>query len=235
MQPPDIITLYATKPLEYLVALSFLLLFVPFWRYVSTPVAETVKAAQRAAKGTWHDWFRVPDDVLLHPGHGWARVESPGVVVAGLDQFAQQLVGPIESIQVPWPGDSIQQGERGWSLKADSKSVDMLAPVSGRVLAVNDEVRRNPALLAEDPYGRGWLVKVQSPSFETCRRHLLRGGAARHLVTSSWEDLCEELTPELGHVLQDGGVPVHGLARAVDEEHWDQIARRALLTERRQS
>ena len=41
MQPPDIITLYATKPLEYLVALSFLLLFVPFWRYVSTPAAES--------------------------------------------------------------------------------------------------------------------------------------------------------------------------------------------------
>lgn len=228
---------YVVKALEYLVGVAFLLLFIGFWQYATggRTAAATAAKKRRSIATPPQDMFRVPADVMLHPGHAWARMESPGVVLAGVDQFAQQLVGPVDSVRLPAPGDPVHQGERAWSLQADAKAIDMLAPVSGRVLAVNDAIRRNPALLAEDPYGRGWLVKVQSPRFETCSRQLLRGGAARHLVTSSWEDLCDELTPELGNVLQDGGVPVHGLARAVDEDRWDEIARRALLTERRQS
>jgi glycine cleavage system H lipoate-binding protein len=222
------------KALEYLLGVVFLMLFVGFWQYATG--GRTAASKSRPARvPAPQDMFRVPADVMLHPGHAWARLEGEGLVVTGVDQFAQQLVGPIAGITVPTPGEMIEQGDRAWTLEADSRSIDMLAPVSGRVLAVNDKALRNPALLNEDPYGRGWLMVIQAPRFRTSSHQLLTGTAAKHLMTSSWEDLTAMLSPALGTIMHDGGVPVQGIARAIDEARWDEIARRVLLSEGRPS
>jgi glycine cleavage system H protein len=225
---------YMLKAVEYLLGIGFLMLFAGFWQY-ATGGKTAAKNRRKTRAASPEEMFRVPAAVMLHPGHAWARQESPGVVVAGVDEFAQQLVGPIEALRVPTPGDVIEQGAPAWSLTAGSRSIDMLAPVSGRVVSVNENALRNPRLLNEDPYGRGWLMVVQTPRFETLKHQLLAGPGARHLMNSSWEELSTLLSPGLGTIMHDGGAPVHGIARAIDEAHWDAIARRLLLSEGRHS
>jgi glycine cleavage system H protein len=220
---------YTLKAIEYLVGVASLLLFVAFWRFVNgVPAAQPSPARGWAAQ--FGDWFRVPDGFAFHRGHGWARPDLTGVLTLGIDDFAQQLVGPIGAVHLPRPGTVLSDGARAWSLEAGGKRVDVLAPVGGTVLAVNDEVVKQPTLVNADPYGRGWLLKVRAPRGLAALKELMSPAAARRWTEQVAQRLTATISPELGHVYQDGGTPVHGIARSIDEAHWDEIARRFLLT-----
>ena len=224
---------YAAKAVEYLLGIGFLLLFAAFWQYVMSgtrlaPMHVVDQVRRRLPKVA--DMFRVPDDVMLHPGHAWARVDGPGLVSVGVDDFAQQLVGPIEQVTLPRPGARLLQGAPALGLRADSKLIEVLSPVSGRVVAVNAGALSAPHRVNTDPYGDGWLLKVHAPRLPIDNKQLVSGDRARQWVSSSWDEVSKMLTPELGTIMHDGGLPVAGLARGIDEAHWDEIARRFLLS-----
>ena len=221
---------YVTKAIEYLVGLSFLALFVVFWRFVNGEVAPA-PARAAAWSGQLTDWFRVPRELSFHPGHGWAKADAPGLLTVGMDDFAQQLVGPLAAIDLPAPGTEVRRGARGWTLRAGEKAIDMLSPVTGTVVAVNHDVARQSDLVNDDPYGRGWLFKVQAPSGSHALGDLLTGKAARRWIAGVADELTAAMGPQLGTVMQDGGVPVHGIARSLDEHHWDDVARKFLTTD----
>jgi glycine cleavage system H protein len=220
---------YAMKAIEYLVGLASLALFVLFWQFVNGEGAtEPAHARHWAAQLT--DWFRVPDGFAFHRGHGWARADLTGVLTLGIDDFAQHLVGTLAAVHLPQPGTVLRDGNPAWSLEVDGKRVDVLAPVSGTVLAVNTDVLQQPALVNDDPYGRGWLVKIQAPRGLSALKNLMSPAAARRWMEGVSNSLTAAMSPELGHVYQDGGMPMHGIAHNIDEAHWDDVARRFLLT-----
>ena len=227
---------YLAKAFEYLLGIAFLALFAGFWRYATggANVAETVRVAVKPpARLPLLDMFRIPEGIMVHPGHSWIRpvgAHAPGVVAVGMDDFAQQLVGPLAAVDLPAVGAALEQGTPGWLLKVDSKTVPMISPITGRVLEINEAALSNPRSVNDDPYGRGWLLKVESPRLSANTKQLLAGRAAKDLMTSSWDDLSTMLSPKVGAVMHDGGAPVQGFARAMDEENWDAIARRFLLT-----
>lgn len=223
---------YAMKAVEYLVGLGFLALFVLFWQFVNGEAAlQTAPARNWAAQ--FSEWFRVPDGFAFHRGHGWARPELTGVLTLGIDDFAQHLVGPLAAVHLPQPGAVLQGGNPAWSLEVDGKRLDVLAPVSGTVVAVNTDVLDQPTLVNDDPYGRGWLVKIQAPRGLAAMKDLMSAAAARRWMEQLSHNLTAAMSPDLGHVYQDGGMPMHGIARNIDEAHWDAVARRFLLTQRR--
>jgi glycine cleavage system H lipoate-binding protein len=224
---------YAAKAVEYLLGIGFLLLFAGFWHYVMggtrlAPVHLVAEARRRLPQIA--DMFRVPADVMLHPGHAWARVEGPDLVSVGVDDFAQQLVGRIDRVSLPTLGTRVQQGMPALGLRADSKLIPVLSPVSGRVVAVNAGALDSARAINADPYGEGWLLKVRTRQLPVDSKQLVAGDRARQWVSSSWDELSRMLTPELGTIMHDGGMPVAGLARGIDDEHWDEIARRFLLS-----
>jgi glycine cleavage system H lipoate-binding protein len=224
---------YAAKAVEYLLGIGFLLLFAGFWQYVMggtrlTPMHVVAEARRRLPRIA--DMFRVPDDVMLHPGHAWARVDGPDLVSVGVDDFAQQLVGPIDRVSLPTLGTRVQQGMPALGLRADSKLIPVLSPVSGRVVAVNASALTSPHAVNADPYGEGWLLKVRTRQLPVDSKQLVTGDRAQQWVSTSWDELSRMLTPELGTIMHDGGMPIAGLARGIDDEHWDEIARRFLLS-----
>lgn len=218
---------YMVKAIEYLVGVSFLALFVVFWRFVNTEVA-LAPARAAAWSGQLADWFRVPQEFFFHPGHAWAKADASGMLTVGVDDFAQHLVGPLAAIDLPQPGTQVRRGAKGWTLRADSKAVDMLSPVTGTVVAVNPNVARKADLVNDDPYGRGWLMKVQVPGGGQSLGDLFSGAAARKWIAEVAGELTTAMGPQLGAVMQDGGVPVHGIARSLDEANWDEVARKFL-------
>jgi glycine cleavage system H lipoate-binding protein len=217
--------------MEYLLGIMFLVLFAGFWRYATGRAnhAEPL-AVQPTARLPLLDMFRVPEGVMFHPGHAWVRADGAGLATVGVDDFAQQLVGPVTGLHLPEVGTMLEQGARGWGLRADSKGVDMLSPLTGRVVAVNEALLANPSSLNQDPFGAGWLMRVESPRLAADTKQLLRGRTARDLMSASWDELSTMLSPQAGLIMHDGGVPVKGLAQAVDEQNWDAVARRFLLT-----
>lgn len=243
----DLLSMYTAKSAEYLLAIGYLLLFIPFWRYatsspraaeavsVATAPAKHAAAAMAAARPrpatarpATAGWFTLAPNVRLHPGHTWARVEADGSVTVGIDDFAHKLVGPA-SITLPALGASVAQGEAAFEVGDAKKRVPMLSPVDGTVVAVNKAAEERAAAL-EDPYGAGWLYRVKAPRLAANLRQLLHDGAARRYLEEASDVLAQRMSPELGTVLQDGGTPVDGLARALAGEQWDTIARQHFLT-----
>jgi glycine cleavage system H protein len=233
----DFLSIYSAKGFEYLLAIGYLLLFIPFWRYVqggrklavekvavATSHARTAVRAAAPAAG----WFRVPSGVALHPGHTWARLEADGLVAVGADDFAHKLVGAAR-VHLPALGDHVAQGDPAFTIGDGEKDVPMLSPVDGTVVAVNAAIRDRADGL-DDPYGTGWLFKVKAPRLASNLRQLLSEGAARRYLEEAESRIALRLAPELGAVLQDGGTPVHGIARALSGDEWDGLARQFFLT-----
>jgi glycine cleavage system H lipoate-binding protein len=238
----DFLSIYSAKLLEYTLAIAYLLLFIPFWKYVQGGRREapaTASTTARASAGRaaavpvrvgtpGPAWFGVPAGIHLHPGHTWARLEPDGLVAVGADDFAHKLVG-VAKVGLPALGDKVAQGEPAFGIGDGEKDVPMLAPVDGTVVAVNTRIREKADGL-DDPYGAGWLFKVKAPRLAANLRQLLTDGPARRYMEEAETQIALRLSPELGRVLQDGGVPVHGIARALAGDAWDDLARQFFLT-----
>jgi len=238
MIPHDILTLYDAKAFEYVIALLFLALFIPFWQYLSGEARPALQPAVQAARRKparplteLVEWFRMAPDAFYHPGHAWARAATDGRVALGVDDFAQKLVGRLKAVELPAVGTRLSLGEPAWRLRVDGKAVEMLSPVDGVVTDVNPMVVASPALANADPYGEGWLVKVDAPRFPAHRRTLLSGRLARSWIEDATNALRLRMSPEVGLALQDGGMPVDGIAHALDPDRWDVIASEFLLTQ----
>jgi glycine cleavage system H lipoate-binding protein len=177
-------------------------------------------------------YFQVPANLFFHPGHTWVRLDGGDTVTIGISDFAQKLVGPLGRVGLPALGASLAQGEAALTLDADGASVQMLAPVDGTVVAVNDLVNASSELVKDSPYGDGWLMKVKSTRLAGNLKNLLSGSLARRWMDTVCESLGAELVPvELGKVYLDGGQLVDGLARSLSPDDWSRVARRFFLTE----
>src|ERR1035438_615570 len=106
------------------------------------------------------DGFLVPQSVSYHSGHSWLVRERQNVVRVGADEFAAALMGKIEKIELPKPGQWVRQGQKVISFFRDGQKTEMVSPTEGEIMAINTEVLQNPTLLRQDPYGKGWLVSV---------------------------------------------------------------------------
>jgi glycine cleavage system H lipoate-binding protein len=209
-------------------------LFILFWKF-ATPQREAAVPVHAAAPG-WADqlaeYFQVPADLFFHPGHTWVRLEGGDTVTVGISDFAQRLVGPLGRVQLPAVGTSLVQGEPALTLDADGASVPMLAPVDGRVVAVNAAVAGSSDAVKASPYGDGWLFKVKSAKLSTSLKNLMSGSLARRWMDTVTESLGGEMAPmELGRVYLDGGHLVDGLARSLAQDEWPALAKRFFLTD----
>jgi len=234
MEGFSLVDIYSTKGIEYLIAAVFFFGFLALQRYILT------SAPGREKTPEWHAglpaWFRVPEGYGFHQGHSWMKVDliSPDrrrLVKVGLDDFAQKLIGKVDAVVLPAVGSRLTQGDKGWSLMVDSEAIPMLSPVDGEVVAVNEEVLRSPGILNRDPYGDGWLLKVKSDRIAADTRNLLSGKMARAWMETSLENLHPIRHEALGPVLQDGGLPLDGIARILGGDQWADLAKTHLLTD----
>jgi glycine cleavage system H protein len=230
----DLITIYWLKAVEYILALSYLPMFILFWKF-ATPKQAVTQHATVTAPG-WADqlaaFFAMPTDLLFHRGHTWVRLGDDDTVTVGLSDFAQKLVGPLGRLGLPAVGTSLVQGQPALTLDAAGAGVQMLAPVDGEIIAVNPAVAASSDIAKDAPYGDGWLFKVRSTKLAGNFKQLMSGQATKRWMDSVCESLGAEMAPmELGKVYLDGGQVVDGIARNLSSEHWDQVARRFFHTE----
>jgi glycine cleavage system H protein len=217
------VDIFATKHLEYLLVIGFLLLFIFFWRFLSRPAKRVFEAAEKFIPVV-NEWFRLPEEIYYHLGHSWAAPEGKNLVKVGVDDFAQKLVGKINAIQVPGIGSTINQGDKGWTLEVDSKTIDMLSPVDGKVVAINEKIVNSPENVNKYPYV-SWLMKVESPRFSVNKKQLVSGTLAKKWMEEVRENLLSKMSYNAGLVYQDGGLLVDGMAKSLDKDKWDEIAR----------
>lgn len=101
----------------------------------------------------------VPNDRRYTKDHEWARSDD-GHIVVGITDFAQDQLGDVVFVGLPEPGTEVQANQPLGEVESTKSVSDIYSPVSGKVRDKNAEVEQNPELINEDPYGRGWLVKI---------------------------------------------------------------------------
>jgi glycine cleavage system H protein len=102
----------------------------------------------------------VEKQVKVSDQHVWVGVEDRQVHL-GLTNYIQSALGAIISVELPDVGDQIEAGEIFAEIESASTIHEVVAPVSGRVLAVNPHLEEEPSIINEDPYSEGWLLEVR--------------------------------------------------------------------------
>lgn len=194
------------------------------------PIGAAATTPAYLAQPVWVAGYQLPEDFHYHHGHTWARQVDPDTVVVGLDDFARQLIGPAEHVEVPPVGSRVRQGAAGFSIRLDGRTADLLAPVEGEVIETNPALARNPRLATEDPYGRGWIMKLRTADLGRNLRNLLSGSVARKWTEDSRERIELQLMALSGSVLTDGGRPVADFAGHLENEDWRRLVGEFLLT-----
>jgi glycine cleavage system H protein len=101
-----------------------------------------------------------PDDLKYHREHDWARVEGDTATL-GITWYAQDALGEIVHYEPPAAGSSLARDESYGEVESVKAVSDLIAPLSGEVVEVNQKVVGAPETINTDPYGDGWLVKVR--------------------------------------------------------------------------
>ena len=101
-----------------------------------------------------------PADLKYHREHDWARIEGDEAVL-GITWFAQDALGELVHYEAPDEGSTVTKGEPYGEVESVKAVSDVIAPLSGEVVAVNQKVVDEPETLNEDPYGEGWLIRIR--------------------------------------------------------------------------
>lgn len=104
-------------------------------------------------------------NVKYSSSHLWVRVENDTVVI-GITEYLLESIDEIVSITLPKVGEEIDMDEPFGSIDTGEELIELMAPISGEVIKVNGNVKKDPGILIEDPFGDGWLLKVEPFDWE---------------------------------------------------------------------
>jgi CheY-like chemotaxis protein len=107
-----------------------------------------------------HDYC-VPGGAFVAPGHVWMRIEPGGQVRLGLDDFARKALAPIDGVELPQPRQAVERQAPLFTLRRGEHRATFVAPLSGTVTAVNQDLRQDAGPLSLSPYDRGWICLIE--------------------------------------------------------------------------
>ena len=107
-----------------------------------------------------------PDELRYHDQHDWARLEGDEHAVFGITWYAQDTLGEVVFYDGPEVGASVQKDSSYAEVESVKAVSDVIAPMSGEIVEINDSLEDAPEKINQDPYGEGWLVKVRLTSPE---------------------------------------------------------------------
>jgi len=105
--------------------------------------------------------MNIPDNLKYTQDHEWVKIAEDGkTALVGITDFAQQELGDIVYIEIETQGQEIAGGEIFGTVEAVKTVSDLFMPFGGKVIEVNEELEQTPEVVNEDPYGKGWMIKI---------------------------------------------------------------------------
>jgi glycine cleavage system H protein len=109
--------------------------------------------------------MNIPKDLKYTKDHEWVKIDGD-IATIGVTDFAQSELGDIVFVEIETIDEDLESEEVFGSVEAVKTVSDLFMPVSGKVIEVNEEIESNPELVNTDPYGEGWMIKIQIASPE---------------------------------------------------------------------
>ncbi len=132
------------------------------------------------------DNIQIPDDLLYNESHQWAKIEN-GKVRVGITDFAQKQLKEIVYVELPEVGDDVSQGEEFGTIESVKAVSELYAPVSGKIVEVNEALEDSPELVNSDPYGEGWMIVIEATNLEEEKENLLSAEDYAELIEKELE------------------------------------------------
>ncbi len=167
----------------------------------------------------------------VHPGHMWMRLTDDGDVLVGVDEFAQSLIGKIDSVTLPRLLKRVEQGQVALTVRHRHRVVPLLSPVSGRVIQKNEMVLSNPALVNTSPYGDGWLFRVRPAKLSVQLNNLFSGKSTQQWLVQAKAHLVQIFSTSPALMYQDGGTIAADFADKITDDEWKLLAKEFLLVD----
>jgi len=104
----------------------------------------------------------IPADLKYASTHEWVRDEGDGTFTVGITEHAQDLLGDMVFVELPDVGDKVETGDDIAVAESVKAASDIYAPISGEIVAVNEDLEDAPETVNNDPYGDGWLFKIRA-------------------------------------------------------------------------
>jgi glycine cleavage system H protein len=106
--------------------------------------------------------MNIPDNLQYTQDHEWVKIAEDGkTALVGITDFAQQELGDIVYIEIETQGQEIASGKIFGTVEAVKTVSDLFMPLSGTVVEVNEDLEQSPETVNEDPYGKGWMIKIE--------------------------------------------------------------------------
>ncbi len=174
-----------------------------------------------------------PSDIrgslFYHPGHTWIKVEKADEVRVGLDCFLRRIVGKVNVIVLPLPGTRCRRGETLCSIIQEEGILNIVFPLSGSILSVNQKLKDQPDLISKDPMGDGFLLTLKPKNLQRDQQYLFSGEAALSWYQKELERFKAAAVSELhgqervGITMQDGRISLRDIRTFVDPERYIQL------------
>ena len=119
--------------------------------------------------------FDFKSDRFYNSNHLWSKQDAAGIVTVGMDELGLDSLGELAYLTLPSEGTPVEMGKAMGSMEAAKMTGELVAPVSGIVIEKNDRVLQNPLLVNEEPYGNGWLVKIEPTNWEEDSEAMVSG------------------------------------------------------------
>ncbi len=164
------------------------------------------------------------EGIFVHPGHAWVEAIKPNLVTVGTDEFTKSVFGSVDRFTLPEPGTIIQQGGKVWGLRRGKRKLVQTAPISGRVVEINQDLVHNPKFLLQKDTRVSWILKIKPIRLKRELQNLLHGNMLTRWNQVIKEQLVATLTLAEFPVLQEGGEIKPNLGDELTSQQWAKIA-----------
>jgi glycine cleavage system H protein len=127
--------------------------------------------------------YEIPDDLLYTKEHEWLKTIGEGQAEVGITHYAAEMLHDIVFVTLPSIGAEIQGGKAASTVESVKSVSDVMAPVSGKATAVNEDLAQHPETINQDPYGRGWFFRMETAAFDSEKSGLLTPAEYAEFVT----------------------------------------------------
>jgi glycine cleavage system H protein len=110
--------------------------------------------------------YKIEDGLYYTKDHLWIKLEKEDDAIVGITDYGQHQLGDVVYVELPEVGANVEAGEKVASVESVKAAVDMLSPLTGEIISVNEDLKDEPDLINTDPYGDGWVfeIKLEDPS-----------------------------------------------------------------------
>lgn len=218
------VNIFATKGIEYLIIIVFLILLIPFWVVFNKKAKKTLKSSGILSAGC----MLIPQGLFYSRNHTWMYIEKSGSARVGLDDLLLHLTGELKLGKLRNRNENIRKGDLLAEVFQDGKTLRILSPVSGKITGINTEINNNPEMMNRDPYGKGWIYEIKPskwiPEADDC--YFEEG--ATHWMKTELEKIKDFLATEMkiyvtepsSAIMQDGGALCDHVMTGLSGEVW---------------